>query len=365
MAYSAKFASAFYGPFREAADSAPSRGDRRGYQMDPANARRGAARGPARRRRGRRHRHGQARAALPRRDPARQGANRDARGRVQRQWGIRDDQGRRRGRLPRRARRRARGADRHPPRRRRHRHHLPREGRLPDGCSQGPDAARAAAPSRSTTPTSSCSTCCRGTSRSRGGRSRTSPSSPASPRTRCIERAQYLLDKRIIREITPIFDTRALGYESMLVAAKVDSEHPHRAAKVINSHPGVTHNYLRNHDFNLWFTLAVEPDSPLGMQGTLDVLRGEDRRGVDPPAADAQALQDPHGPRDGRGDGRAVAGRRRPGAARARPDRGHRRRHRRRSAPPRARCPPSPSRSRPPPSASASPRTRSSRGSSR
>src|ERR687896_981835 len=39
VAYSAKFASAFYGPFREAADSAPSRGDRRGYQMDPANAR--------------------------------------------------------------------------------------------------------------------------------------------------------------------------------------------------------------------------------------------------------------------------------------------------------------------------------------
>ena len=39
LAYSAKFASAFYGPFREAADSAPSHGDRHGYQMDPANAR--------------------------------------------------------------------------------------------------------------------------------------------------------------------------------------------------------------------------------------------------------------------------------------------------------------------------------------
>jgi porphobilinogen synthase len=39
IAYSAKFASAFYGPFREAADSAPQTGDRRGYQMDPANAR--------------------------------------------------------------------------------------------------------------------------------------------------------------------------------------------------------------------------------------------------------------------------------------------------------------------------------------
>jgi porphobilinogen synthase len=39
MAYSAKYASAFYGPFREAAESAPQFGDRRGYQMDPANAR--------------------------------------------------------------------------------------------------------------------------------------------------------------------------------------------------------------------------------------------------------------------------------------------------------------------------------------
>jgi porphobilinogen synthase len=39
MSYSAKYASAFYGPFREAADSAPQFGDRRGYQMDPPNAR--------------------------------------------------------------------------------------------------------------------------------------------------------------------------------------------------------------------------------------------------------------------------------------------------------------------------------------
>ena len=39
LAYSAKYASAFYGPFRDAVDSAPQHGDRRGYQMDPANAR--------------------------------------------------------------------------------------------------------------------------------------------------------------------------------------------------------------------------------------------------------------------------------------------------------------------------------------
>jgi DNA-binding Lrp family transcriptional regulator len=88
-----------------------------------------------------------------------------------------------------------------------------------------------------------------------------------------LRRVARLVEHRIIREITPIFDTRALGYKSMLVAAKVDPENPHRAADFINSHPGVTHNYLRNHDFNMWFTLAVEPDSTLGMDGTLEVIQ--------------------------------------------------------------------------------------------
>jgi siroheme decarboxylase len=87
-----------------------------------------------------------------------------------------------------------------------------------------------------------------------------------------LRRTRRLLDERIIREVTPIFDTRVLGYSSMLVAAKVDGEHPWRAAKIINSHPGVSHNYLRDHDFNLWFTIATEPGSKLGVDGTLDVL---------------------------------------------------------------------------------------------
>src|SRR6185295_17746712 len=90
-----------------------------------------------------------------------------------------------------------------------------------------------------------------------------------------LTRTRRLLDERIVREITPIFDTRALGYESMLVAAKVDSENPHRAAKIINSHPGVSHNYLRTHEFNLWFTIATPPDSRLGLEGTLEALREE------------------------------------------------------------------------------------------
>jgi siroheme decarboxylase len=87
-----------------------------------------------------------------------------------------------------------------------------------------------------------------------------------------LARVQRLLDERIIRQVTPIYDTRALGYSSMLVAAKVDPENPWRAANVINEHPGVSHNYLRNHEFNIWFTIATEPDSPLGLDETLRVL---------------------------------------------------------------------------------------------
>jgi siroheme decarboxylase len=87
-----------------------------------------------------------------------------------------------------------------------------------------------------------------------------------------IARVAELIEHRIIRQVTPIFDTRALGYSSMLVAAKVDPENPWRAAKVINEHPGVSHNYLRNHEFNIWFTIATEPESPLGLDRTLEVL---------------------------------------------------------------------------------------------
>ncbi|HEU4656803.1 MAG TPA: Lrp/AsnC family transcriptional regulator [Capillimicrobium sp.] len=88
-----------------------------------------------------------------------------------------------------------------------------------------------------------------------------------------IARVAELIADRIIRQVTPIYDTRAFGYGSMLVAAKVDPEHPWRPAKIVNSHPGVSHNYLRNHEFNMWFTIAVEEDSKLGLQGTLDVLQ--------------------------------------------------------------------------------------------
>ncbi len=73
MSYAAKFASAFYGPFREAAEGAPKFGDRRTYQMDPANAREALREVETRHRRSRGHRHGQAGPGVSRRALAGEG----------------------------------------------------------------------------------------------------------------------------------------------------------------------------------------------------------------------------------------------------------------------------------------------------
>jgi siroheme decarboxylase len=77
----------------------------------------------------------------------------------------------------------------------------------------------------------------------------------------------------VIRQISAIFDSRALGYQSCLVAAKVAEALIDAAATVISAHPGVSHNYRRDHAFNLWFTLAVPPDTMLGLERSVDILR--------------------------------------------------------------------------------------------
>jgi DNA-binding Lrp family transcriptional regulator len=90
-----------------------------------------------------------------------------------------------------------------------------------------------------------------------------------------LERVQRLKANGVIRQISAIFDTRSLGYESSLVAARFEPARVDEAAAVINRHPGVSHNYLRNHSFNLWFTIAVAPTSKLGLQRTLEILQNE------------------------------------------------------------------------------------------
>ncbi len=62
----------------------------------------------------------------------------------------------------------------------------------------------------------------------------------------------------VIRNISGIFNAASLGYVSSLVAFSLADADVDRAASLISSHPGVSHNYLRDHHYNLWFTLAVE-----------------------------------------------------------------------------------------------------------
>ncbi len=79
-----------------------------------------------------------------------------------------------------------------------------------------------------------------------------------------------LKEEKVIRQTSAIFDTKSLGYKSSLVAFKVaDIE---RAAEIINEHPGVSHNYERDNPYNLWFTIAVAPDSKLGLEKTVELL---------------------------------------------------------------------------------------------
>src|SRR3954452_10077476 len=77
------------------------------------------------------------------------------------------------------------------------------------------------------------------------------------------ERVQKVKDAGVLRQLSAIFDTRALGYTSALVAAKVDPDRIDEAAAAVSDHPGVSHNYKRNHPYNLWYTVAVPPGETL------------------------------------------------------------------------------------------------------
>jgi DNA-binding Lrp family transcriptional regulator len=89
-----------------------------------------------------------------------------------------------------------------------------------------------------------------------------------------IHRIKKLKETGIIRQISAIFDTRKLGYKSALVAFAVDKNKIVEVANEINKHPGVSHNYERNHEYNVWFTLAVPPDGD--MKADLDKMASLD-----------------------------------------------------------------------------------------
>lgn len=78
-----------------------------------------------------------------------------------------------------------------------------------------------------------------------------------------LERTRRLKEAGIIRQISAIFDSRRLGYSSTLVAMNIDEGRIDESAARISEHAGVSHNYKRNHDYNLWFTLTLPPGSDL------------------------------------------------------------------------------------------------------
>ena len=87
-----------------------------------------------------------------------------------------------------------------------------------------------------------------------------------------LERVAALREQKVIRQISAIFDSRRLGYRGMLVAARTPDERQDAAAAVFSTHPGVSHNYLREHELNVWFTLTVSPRSQLGLDRTVELL---------------------------------------------------------------------------------------------
>lgn len=73
-----------------------------------------------------------------------------------------------------------------------------------------------------------------------------------------LKALRWLKSKGIIRRLGATFDARRLGYQPTLCAAKVPPERIEDVAAVLNSYPEVTHNYLREHEYNIWFTLIAE-----------------------------------------------------------------------------------------------------------
>jgi DNA-binding Lrp family transcriptional regulator len=72
-----------------------------------------------------------------------------------------------------------------------------------------------------------------------------------------LQRIENLKTRGLIREIGPVLDSRKLGYQSTLVAMRIQEKSLEKVAQIINKHPGVSHNYARDHYFNFWFTLAI------------------------------------------------------------------------------------------------------------
>ncbi|MDR0767290.1 MAG: Lrp/AsnC family transcriptional regulator [Methanosarcinales archaeon] len=78
-----------------------------------------------------------------------------------------------------------------------------------------------------------------------------------------LSKLSRLKNEGIIRRIGPIINTRGIGGTNTLAAVKVPSDQIDKAAAVINKYDEVSHNYLRNEEFNVWFTVSAPTQARL------------------------------------------------------------------------------------------------------
>jgi len=92
-----------------------------------------------------------------------------------------------------------------------------------------------------------------------------------------LARVRALKKKGIIRRLGAVFDKERLGFASVLCAARVPEERLREFVETVNACPGVTHNYRRDHDYNVWFTFIAPSEEALAR--ALDAI--EERTGVE------------------------------------------------------------------------------------
>ncbi len=83
------------------------------------------------------------------------------------------------------------------------------------------------------------------------------------PEAEVLSRVRAMVGSGVIRRLGANFTSRKLGYTSTLCAAKVPLGALEHFVETVNRYPGVTHNYLREHRYNVWFTLIAESEDRL------------------------------------------------------------------------------------------------------
>ena len=88
-----------------------------------------------------------------------------------------------------------------------------------------------------------------------------------------IDELRELSEEKILREISAVLEGDALGYQSALATGSIPEDRIEQTAEIVSAHPTVSHNYLRDHPYNLWFTIAAPLE--MSLEHTLELIAKE------------------------------------------------------------------------------------------